>query len=42
MTALLMAIDSARAAVAERRRGVLDEPKPVTAIRSVRLGPSVE
>ena len=48
MTALLMAIDSARAAVAERRRGVLDEPgvldgpKPVKAIRSVRVGPSVE
>ena len=42
MTALLMAIDLARAAVAERRKGVLDEPKPVTAICSVRLVLSVE
>jgi hypothetical protein len=46
MTALLMAMDSARAAVAERRRGLLDEPEPVKAIRSVpsrtRIGPRLE
>jgi hypothetical protein len=35
MTALLMAMDSARAAVAERRRGLLEEPEPVKAVRSV-------
>ena len=46
MTALLMAMDSARAAVAERRRGLLDEPEPVKPIRSVpsrtRIRPSLE